>query len=297
MGACVSSLARRLLWALALVPLVLCGAAGADVPVPALKARVTDLTATLSADQRNALENKLAAFEKEKGTQIAVLLVPTTQPETIEQYAVRVFEQWKLGRKGIDDGALLVVAKNDRKVRIEVGYGLEGILPDAVAKRIIEEDITPRFRQNDFSGGIDAGVTRIMKVSAGEPLPPPKQTSRKSFAKDWHPESLIFVLFGIVMVGGVLRAIFGRLLGSGLVAAGAGALAWFVFGLTVAAVVGVIAFIISLIGGSGVNLGRGGSGWSGGSGGGGFGGGSFGGGGDFGGGGGSSGGGGASGSW
>jgi uncharacterized protein len=293
MGACVSSLAQRLLWALALVPLVLCGAAGADVAVPALKARVTDLTATLSADQRNALENKLAAFEKEKGTQIAVLLVPTTQPETIEQYAVRVFEQWKLGRKGIDDGALLVVAKNDRKVRIEVGYGLEGILPDAVAKRIIEDDITPRFRQNDFNGGIEAGVTRIMKVSAGEPLPPPKPGPQRSSAKDWvPPDSLIFMFIAVLMVGGLLRAIFGRLLGSGLVAAGAGAVAWFVFGLTIAAVVGVIAFIISLTGRGG-NWGGGGSGWSGGGGGGGF----SGGGGGFSGGGGSSGGGGASGSW
>jgi uncharacterized protein len=293
MGASVSSLARRLLWALALV--VLCGAAVADVPVPALKARVTDLTATLSGDQRTALENKLAAFEKEKGTQIAVLLVPTTQPETIEQYAVRVFEQWKLGRKGIDDGALLVVAKNDRKVRIEVGYGLEGILPDAVAKRIIEEDITPRFRQNDFNGGIDAGATRIMKVSAGEPLPPPQPSSPKASARDWHPDSLVFMFMGIILVGGLLRAMFGRLLGAGLVAAGAGAISWYVFGLTIAAVVGVIAFIVNLLDGRGINPGAGGSGWSGGGGGGG--GGFSGGGGGFSGGGGSSGGGGASGSW
>jgi len=117
----------------------------AEVPVPALTGRVVDLTGTLTADQKTALEAKLAAFEAEKGAQIAVLLVPTTQPEAIEQYSIRVVEAWKLGRKGVDDGVLLLIAKNDRKMRIEVGYGLEGVLPDAVAKRIISEVITPFF--------------------------------------------------------------------------------------------------------------------------------------------------------
>ncbi|HSD60573.1 MAG TPA: YgcG family protein, partial [Burkholderiales bacterium] len=147
----------------------------AEVPVPPLQARVTDLTRTLSGGQQAALERRLAAFEQKKGSQVAVLIVPSTRPETIEQYAIRVAEQWKLGRKGVDDGALLLVAKDDREVRIEVGYGLEGVLPDATAKRIISEVIVPRFRQGDFAGGIDAGVGRMISVIEGEPLPPPQQ--------------------------------------------------------------------------------------------------------------------------
>src|SRR5258707_11064595 len=146
--------------------------AGAQLAVPPLKSRVTDLTNTLNPDQRSALEQTLAEFEARKGSQIAVLLVPTTQPETVEQYAVRVEETWKLGRKGVDDGVLLVVAKNDRRLKLEVGYGLEGVLPDAAAKRIIEDDITPRFKQGDFYGGIRAGVDRMMRTIEGEPLPP-----------------------------------------------------------------------------------------------------------------------------
>src|SRR5574340_907947 len=126
----------------------------ADVAVPPLKSRVTDLTGTLSANEAVQLEQKLAAFEEKKGSQIAVLIVPTTQPETIEQYAIRVAEAWKLGRKGVDDGVLLLIAKNDRTLRIEVGYGLEGVLPDAIAKRIIDELIVPAFRQGDFAAGL-----------------------------------------------------------------------------------------------------------------------------------------------
>ncbi len=261
--------------------------AAADVAVPPLKARVTDLTATLSSAQQATLEQTLAAFESRKGSQIAVLLVPTTQPETVEQYAVRVEETWKLGRKGIDDGVLLVIAKNDRKLRIEVGYGLEGALNDATAKRIIEEEITPRFKQGDFYGGISAGVGRIIKVVDGEPLPPPKSRKQPGGGLDF--ESLLFIGFILVfVVGGVLRAMFGRLLGAGIVSAIAGFIAWTLGGaLLIGIVVAIIAFIFSLLGGT-----RGG-GWSSG----GFGGGGFGGGGGFSGGGGSSGGGGAGGSW
>ncbi len=145
-----------------------------EVAVPPLQARVTDLTGTLTAPQRQALEDKLAAFEAAKGSQIGVLIVPTTEPETIEQYALRVAEQWKLGRKGVDDGALLLVAKNDRRLRIEVGYGLEGVIPDAGAKRIVSDIISPYFRQGDFYGGISAGVDRMIRVVDGEPLPPPR---------------------------------------------------------------------------------------------------------------------------
>src|SRR5581483_7294982 len=138
------------------------------IEVPPLKARVTDMTGTLNGQQRGSLEQTLAEFEARKGAQLAVLIVPTTQPETVEQYAVRVEEAWKLGRKGVDDSVLLVVAKNDRRLHFEVGYGLEGVLPDAIAKRIIDNDIVPRFRENDFYGGIRAGMDRVMRVVEGE---------------------------------------------------------------------------------------------------------------------------------
>ena len=148
----------------ALLALMLCwvGAAFADVAVPPLTGRVVDRTATLGSDQKASLEQKLEAFEDRKGSQVAVLIVPTTEPETIEQYSIRVAEQWKIGRKKVDDGAILVVAKNDRKLRIEVGYGLEGVLTDLTSKRIIDEEIAPKFRNGDFAGGISAGVDRML---------------------------------------------------------------------------------------------------------------------------------------
>jgi len=267
----------------ALLAALLIGAlpAFADVPVPLLKARVTDLTNTLDAGQRQALEAKLAAFEAKKGSQIAVLLVPTTQPETIEQYGLRVAETWKLGRKGVDDGALLVVAKDDRRLRIEVGYGLEGALNDATAKRIVSDIITPRFKQGDFPGGVDAGVEAMIKVIDGEPLPAPPARGAQG-GQGLDIESLLVIGFiGIFVIGGILRAMFGRFAGSGLVAAVLGFIAWMIAGtLIVALIVAIIAFILGLFGGSGFGGGGGrGSGWS--SGGGGFsgGGGSFGGGG------------------
>ena len=164
---------KRLGWLWLLLASFLLGTAQAEVAIPPLKQRVTDLTSTLDASQLQTLETKLAAFEKAKGSQIAVLVLPTTQPEVIEQFAIRVVEVWKLGRKGVDDGVLLLVAKDDRKLRIEVGYGLEGALNDATAKRIVAEVISPAFKQGDFYGGIDAGVTSIIKVIEGEPLPPP----------------------------------------------------------------------------------------------------------------------------
>jgi len=275
--------------------------------IPPLKARVTDLTGTLNAQQKSALEQTLAEFEARKGAQIAVLMVPTTQPETVEQYAVRVQEAWKLGRKGVDDGVLLVVAKNDRKLKIEVGYGLEGILPDAIAKRIIEDDILPRFRDGDFYGGIRAGVDRIMRVVEGEKLPPPIARSHPQ-AEGFNTSWIVPILLLVVIGGGILRAIFGRFLGSGIIGTVAAVAGWAILGSLLAAlVIGLIAFIFGLLGGAGWGGGRGGwssggfgGGYGGGSwGGGGFGGGGFsgGGGGGFSGGGGSSGGGGASGSW
>lgn len=276
------------------------GAATAEVAVPRLQARVTDLTGTLSAEQQRAIEQQLAQFEARKGAQIGVLILPTTKPETIDQYAVRVQEQWKLGRKGIDDGVLLVVAKDDRALRIEVGYGLEGVLPDAIAKRIIEEDITPQFRGGNFYAGINAGVTRMIKVIEGEPLPPPKRSaiSKARVNLDW-----LFPVFVLLMIGRRLfTAAFGRIVGAGVSGGILGFVVWLVVGSLIAALaVGVFVFLFSLFAGiSGGRMYRRGSGWStggfrGGHGGGGFGGGGFGGG--FSGGGGLSGGGGASGRW
>src|ERR1700738_1715467 len=167
----------------ALLALSLCWALGAfaDVAVPPLSGRVVDQTATLSSGDIASLTQSLQSLEARKGSQVAVLIVPTTAPETIEQYSLRVAEAWKIGRKKIDDGALLVVAKDDRKLRIEVGYGLEGALNDVTAKRIIDEVITPRFRSGDFAGGISSGVDRIIRVVDGESLPAPTPRQQQNF--------------------------------------------------------------------------------------------------------------------
>ena len=278
-----------------LLALLLSGAAQAEVPqaevsVPPLNARVTDLTATLDAQQSQALESRLAAFETKKGAQLAVLIIPTTQPEAIEQFAMRVVEAWQLGRKGVDDGALLLVAKDDRVLRIEVGYGLEGALNDATAKRIIAEIITPFFKRGEFYAGIDAGTAAMMKVIDGEPLPPPQ---RAAASGSYDIESLLFVAFGlVVVVGGMLRALLGRFPAALLMGGGLGVLAWLtVAPLLVALLAGLMAFVFVLLGGAG--RGFGGHGHGGFGGGGGF----SGGGGGFSGGGGGFGGGGASGRW
>jgi uncharacterized protein len=287
---------KRLWTQLLLLALLLCGTAQAEVDVPVLKQRVTDLTGTLDAGQKQLLENKLKAFESGKGAQIAVLLVSTTQPESIEQFGIRVAEAWKLGRKGVDDGVLLLVAKDDRMMRIEVGYGLEGALNDATAHRIVSEIITPYFKRGEMYPGIDAGVDAIVKVIGGEALPPRSRPSRPDFDAS-NTFELVFLIFFIGNI--VLRQWLG-LLPSGLVVGGAiGALVWFaVTSLFWAGLATVVAFLLSLLFGS--NRGGGSSfpgGWGGGSGGGwGSGGGSFGGGG-FSGGGGGFGGGGASGGW
>jgi uncharacterized protein len=147
--------------------------AHAQIPLPRLESRVTDLTGTLTAAQQSTLEEKLAAFEARKGAQIAVLILPTTEPEDIAQFGVRLLETWKVGRQGVDDGAVLIVAKEDRAVRIEVQYGLEGVLTDAASSRIINDTIVPMFKQGDYSGGISAGVDQMLKVVDGDPLPRP----------------------------------------------------------------------------------------------------------------------------
>lgn len=219
-----------------------------QVAVPPLVERVTDQTATLSGDQKRVLEHTLQAFEARKGSQIAVLIVPTTVPETIEQFALRVAEQWKLGRNKVDDGAVLVVAKDDRALRIEVGYGLEGVLNDATSKRIISEIIAPRFKQGDFFGGIQAGLNQMLRVVDGEPLPAPRGKSVDDSTNIQQFIPIIFIL--ALVVGGMLRAALGRLPGA-LVTGGVVAfLAWFVVGtLVVAIVAGLIALFFTLFGG------------------------------------------------
>lgn len=268
------------------------------VGVPPLNAPVTDLSATLDAGQVASLNAELRAFEQRKGSQVAVLIVPTTKPEPIEQYAMRVAEQWKLGRKKVDDGAILVVAKNDRAVRIEVGYGLEGVLNDATAKRIIDDVIVPRFRQNDFNGGIAAGTASIMKVIDGEPLPAPARRSGDEEPAGWK-QMLPVALIASVVLGGVLRAVLGRLAGAAVTGGVVGVAAWLLAGTAAIGIVAaVLGFLFTLVGGGrmgGLYLGRGGGGWSAGGGLGGWGGGR--GGGGWSGGGGGFGGGGASGRW
>src|SRR5687767_13472846 len=187
------------------------GLAWAQAAVPPLTARVTDLTGTITREQQAGLERMLQEFETRKGSQIAVLMVPTTSPEAIEQYALRVAEQWKIGRKKVDDGAILLVAKNDRTVRIEVGYGLEGVLNDATVNRIIDEFVAPRFRDGDFYGGINAAIDRMMRLIDGEPLPPPRAVPQV----DSGTLQSLPVLFMLALVGGaVLRRVLGRVLGA-----------------------------------------------------------------------------------
>ena len=249
------------------------GAGNNLVEVPTLTARVTDLTATLSAQQQAALEAKLAAFESHKGSQIAVLIVPTTQPEAIEQYAIRVAEQWQLGRKDVDDGVLVLLAKDDRKARIEVGYGLEGVLPDVIAKRIIENVMIPQFKQGDYYAGLDAGIDSVAGVIEGEPLPEPQQ--RANAGNGGWEGMLPLLLFGGLIVGGLMRAMLGSFMGGAATGGIIGAAVWFFGGgLLVALVLGIVAFVLTMSGGMGfLPIGGGGFGRGGGFGGGGFGGG------------------------
>ncbi len=281
-----------LLWFVLL--LIWQGAASAEIPVPPLTGRVVDLTHTLSPAATARIDASLADLEKRKGSQIAVLIVPSTEGEDLAQFGIRVAEAWKLGRKGVDDGAILLVAKSDRRLRIEVGYGLEGAIPDAVAKRVVSDVIAPYFRRGDFAGGIEAGVDQLIKLVDGEPLPPPRAA----------PSGAVEDL-GAILVGGiVLGAIVGRLLRLWLGAVAGGVVAGIGTGLGVALLTGVVLaglmagfFVLAVVAAGALGGGWGGGGF-GGWGSGGFGGGSFGrGGGGFRGGGGGFGGGGASGSW
>ena len=233
-----------------LLALMLCWAlqVGAQIAVPPLTGRVTDQTATLTNEQKASLEQTLQVFEAKKGSQLAVLIVPTSEPETIEQYALRVAEQWKLGRKKVDDGAILVVAMNNRAMRIEVGYGLEGVLNDATSKRIISETIAPRFRQGDFNGGVTAGVEQMIRVIDGEPLPAPKGRSAASSADIQQNVPVIFIL--AVVIGGMLRSALGRFPGALVTGGGVALVAWLFAGaLSVALGAGIIALLFTLLGG------------------------------------------------
>jgi len=286
---------------LALCWLVVSFAAGAQAQavIPAFDSPVVDTTGTLDVTSKQQLEQQALALQQRKGSQLQVLMVSTTAPETIEQYAVRAFEQFKLGRKGVDDGVLLVVAKDDHKVRIEVGYGLEGVIPDITAGRVIQEYLVPKFRQDDYAGGIADATAQLVKLIDGEPLPEPiaSNPTGPDRGGNW-----LFALFAAVMVGQLARAFLSRLpagVRALFAAAASGGIAWLLASaLLVGGIGAVIGFFIGIGSGGGGRFARQG-GWggfgSGGWGGGGFGGG--GGGGGWSGGGGMSGGGGASGGW
>jgi uncharacterized protein len=239
-------------------------------PVPALAARVTDLAGTLTADQRARLEQKLAAFEARKGAQLAVLIVPTTKPEEIEQYSIRVVEQWKLGRAKADDGALLLVARSDRRLRIEVGHGLEGVLTDAQSRRIIDEIVAPRFRKGDYAGGISAGLNQMIRAIDGEPLPAPDKRQRRNSQHDEPVDGapamrIMISLFVGLMIGNFLLRRLGRALPALAVGGLAGCMIWFqghsMPEAAIGTVAGVLLMFFGRIGRS-TSAGRGGRGHS-----------------------------------
>ena len=267
--------------------------------IPPLDSPVVDTTGTLTSTQKQGLVQQALALQQRKGSQLQVLMVPSTQPEEIEQYTTRAFEQYRLGRKGVDDGVLIVIAKNDHRARIEPGYGLEGTIPDAIANRIIQEYLVPKFRADDYAGGLTDATAAIAKLVEGEPLPAPMAANR-SEGEDGG--GWLFALLAAFIVGQVARAVFGGApsLVRGVIGGGvAGGVAWLISSLLLVGGLGAaIGFFLGLArpsaGGFARGGGFGGFGGFGGGGGGGFGGA---GGGGWSGGGGMSGGGGASGSW
>ena len=281
-------------------------AAAQDVlPVPPLNGRVVDQTGTLTPPQVDALTAKLAALETQRGAQVVVLIVPTTAPEDIASFAQRVGAQWKVGRKDIGDGLIVVVAKNDRAVQIQVAKTLQGAVPDILAGRIISEQMVPSFRNGDYAGGLNLAVDRLSQAIAGEALPAPTgqpgqsgSHSRRSSGFDFQ-DVAIFLFVGVPILGGLLSRVMGRKVGSLATGVAVGAIGWWLTAsLLVAGGAGIVALF--LVGVMGVGSRGGGVGpmiWGGGLGGGGFGGGSGGGGGFSSGGGGNFDGGGASGRW
>jgi len=214
----------------------------AQVALPPLEARVTDLTGTLTAAQQSTLDEKLAAFERRKGAQIAVLILPTTQPEDIAQFGIRLAEAWKVGRAAPDDGAILIVAKDDRAMRIEVGRGLEGALTDVTSSRIVNDTIAPLFKQGDFNGGVNAGLDQMIRVIDGEPLPPPDQAWKRE--RGWKGPGQLLLFVGIALFF-VLQRFFGRGAGAAILGVG-GAVAYYKFTAEFlnSAIAGVIIFLI-----------------------------------------------------
>jgi uncharacterized protein len=269
-------------------------------PVPDLRARIMDQTGTLDATSLAIIERKLEAFEQARGSQIVVLMVDTTAPEDIADFTQRLGDAWKIGRKDVGDGVLFVIAKNDRRLRIATAKSLEGAIPDLMASRIIDQVVTPAFRNGDFAGGIEAGVDHILALIAGEELPLP-QARLQAVGSQWM-DLLIFMVFAVPIVSAVLRSIFGNKIGTLLTGFGSGGLAWMLTSVFwIAAGAGLLGMLAALFlqhlpahgtsgggrGGRGGGWGGHGGGFGGGRGGGGF---SSGGGGNFGGGG-------ASGSW
>ncbi|MEO7940684.1 MAG: TPM domain-containing protein [Burkholderiaceae bacterium] len=291
----------RIMLALCLLVLSFAAAAQSQAVIPVFDSPVVDTTGTLDAASKQQLEQQALGLQQRKGSQLQVLMVPTTAPETIEQYALRAFEQFKLGRKGVDDGVLLVVAKDDHKARIEVGYGLEGAIPDITAGRVIQEYLVPKFRQGDYVGGITDATAQLTKLVDGESLPEPVASNPTGPDRggNW-----LFALFAAVMVGQLARSFLSRLpagVRALFAAAASGGIAWMLASaLMVGGIGAIIGFFIGIGSGTGGRYARQ-SGWGGFGGGGGWGSGGFGGGGGGGGGwsggGGMSGGGGASGSW
>lgn len=268
------------------------------LPIPALSSRVIDQTGTLTAPQTSAIEARLQGIERQSGSQVVVLMVASTQPEDIAPFAHRVASSWKIGRKDVGDGLLIVIAKADRRMRMEVARALEGAIPDLAASRIIDQQMAPHFRNNDYAGGILAALDQVAARIAGEALPPPSSSAQPSSNGADLEGLAIFLFFGVMVLGPVVRRIFGSKLGAVLVGGGAGVLAFLLTtSFLLSGVAAVIALLVTLLsngaGGGGQGGGGpfiGGGGWGGGRGGSGGGGFSSGGGGSFGGGG-------ASGSW
>ena len=257
-------LARAFVLLAALVSFGLYAAEGDPQPIPKYEKRVIDLTATLTAEDEARISARLKAFEAEKGAQIAVLIVGTTQPEAIFDYAMRVAENWKIGRKGVDDGVLFLIAKNDRKMQILTGPGLQGALTDAMSKRIISEIVGPKFRAGEFAAGIDLGVEKIIALLKGEALPPP--VKKRVASGSVNVESFLMLGFvAALVVGPLLRSLLGRFMGAGATGAVTGAAAWWLAGgMLFPIVAGAVIFIVVLLMGV-MNFagGRGGGGgWS-----------------------------------
>jgi uncharacterized protein len=255
---------RALFVAAAFVAALVLGVAhGEDlVPVPVLTGRVIDQTATLTSAQASALSDKLAAIERERGTQIVVLIVPTARPEDIFSYAQRVASSWKIGRKEVGDGIVITVAKNDRDVDIRVAAALQGVVPDVTAGRIIREQITPAFRAGDFAGGLNLAVDRIAALVAGEKLPPPKAQPAPGARPqtvggiDWQ-DLAIFLFVGVPIVGRILASVMGRKVGALATGAAVGAIGWW---LTASVLLGAVAGVIALFVVGVMGLGGGGRG-------------------------------------